>query len=437
MNRTVEPNKTLLVDGPASVQMLSGLAEVFGAPLEIGEKIIIREGKRLPFEVKEKAIFNLTLGEDALYEEVDGSTIPLSWRKTSEELLLHKTPLIAMVMGGVDSGKSSFCTFLVNNAIKKQLKVALIDADLGQSDVGPPSTVGCCYVKNFIKDPFDIKAEDAHFVGLTSPSKVVDAVVESLKNFKERMLSGGAEFIVVNTDGWVEGEEAIQYKVKITENVKPNFVVVIEQKNELAPLMRALRGTVIYSVEFPAAVRRRDREKRKILRELNYKKYLKGAKVQTFPLSWVKFEGAPLGASFTPTRERMKQINELLHLSPLYCEETPSCLLIILKKGQWTDFDSLKKLEEKIGKEVKIALEGEENGLLVAFQNSAGKFLGIGVLLGIDFKRKIMKIYTPVSKDISTVSFGQIKLDKNFKEIGPSSIFLTLEPKFSSNQRNF
>ncbi|MEM2917311.1 MAG: Clp1/GlmU family protein [Candidatus Bathyarchaeia archaeon] len=437
MNRTVEPNKTLLVDGPASVQMLSGMAEVFGAPLEIGEKIIIREGKRLPFEVKEKTMFNLTLGEGALSEEVDGSTIPISWRKTSEELLLHKPPTIVMVMGGVDCGKSSFCTFLANNALKRRLKVALIDADLGQSDVGPPSTVGCCYVKNFIKDPFDIKAEDAHFVGLTSPSKVVNAVVESLKNFKEKMLQGGAEFVIVNTDGWVEGEEAIEYKVKLTQNVKPNFVVGIEQKNELTPLMMALKETRIYTVESPTAIRRRDKEKRKILRELNYKKYLKGAKVQTFPLSWVKFEGAPLGAGLTPSQERMRWINEFLQLSPLYCEETPNTLLIVLKRGQWLNFDSLKKLEEKMGKEVKIALEGEENGLLVALQDSAGKFLGIGILLGIDFKRKTVKINTPVNQDISTVSLGQIKLDKNFKEKGPSSLFLNSEPKFSLNQRNF
>jgi polynucleotide 5'-hydroxyl-kinase GRC3/NOL9 len=436
MNRTVEANKTLLVDGPASVQILSGSVEVFGAPLEIGEKIIIREGKRLPFEVKEKALFNMTLGESASFEEVEGSTIPFSWRETCEELLF-RTPATVMVMGEVDSGKSSFCTFLVNTALKRQLKVALIDADLGQSDVGPPSTVGWCYVKNFIKDPFDIKAEDAHFVGLTSPSRVVNAVVESLTNFKEKALKGNVEFIVINTDGWVEGEEAVKYKVELTEKVKPNIVVGIQQKDELTPLLKALKDVKVYTVESPVAIRKRDREKRKILRELNYKKYLKGAKVQTLPLSWVKLEGAFLGVGVSPSIERIKQINEFLQLSPLYCEETQNRLLIVLKRGQWLNFDSLKRLEEKIGKEVKIIVEGEERGLLVALQNSTGKFLGIGILLEIDFKRKTMKVYTPVTRDIATVSIGQIKLDRNFKEIGVSSIFLNLESKLLSNQKTF
>jgi len=54
MNKTVEKGKTLLVDGPASVALTSGKAEVFGNAVGSTSRIVIREGKRLPFTVEER-----------------------------------------------------------------------------------------------------------------------------------------------------------------------------------------------------------------------------------------------------------------------------------------------------------------------------------------------------------------------------------------------
>ena len=65
MNRTVERDKTLLVDGPASVSVVSGKVEVFGFSMKNASRIVIREGKRLPFNVKETAGFDISLGEKA------------------------------------------------------------------------------------------------------------------------------------------------------------------------------------------------------------------------------------------------------------------------------------------------------------------------------------------------------------------------------------
>jgi polynucleotide 5'-kinase involved in rRNA processing len=108
MKHNVEKGKTLLVDGPASVTFLSGEVEVLGGSLVAGEKIVIRDGKRLSFEVNEKAMFELKLGENASFEEVEGTTIPSSWENASKEAVSHGKPATVMVMGGVDSGKTIF-----------------------------------------------------------------------------------------------------------------------------------------------------------------------------------------------------------------------------------------------------------------------------------------------------------------------------------------
>jgi polynucleotide 5'-kinase involved in rRNA processing len=64
-----------------------------------------------------------------------------------------------------------------------------------------------------------------------------------------------------------------------------------------------------------------------------------------------------------------------------------------------------------------VLRKGEEEGLLIALYNGESKFLGIGVLREIDYVRKALKIFTPVTKEISTVFFGKVKLDKTLKEI--------------------
>lgn len=423
MKHIVKKGKTLLVDGPASVSLLSGRISVLGAPFRIGDKIIVRDGKRVPFGVRTKATFDLMLGEGASFKEIDGGTVPPSWENAAKEVLSLKKPVTVMVMGGVDSGKTSFCTFLANEALRKKWKTGVIDADLGQSDVGPPSTIGFNFVSEPVKDLFEIKAENACFVGLTSPSGAVNKVIEGLTELKNRVMEADVDFLIVNTDGWVDGEDAAKYKIQLTKTVSPSVVVGIRQEDELTPILTALKEANFLSIDSPRLVQRRNREKRKILRELSYKKYLKQAKVQSFALNWVKVEDSLLGAGSPLAPGRMEKIRNLLGARPIYSEETLTTIFIVLRKNRSVTEEQIKEIEESFGKRAKVIREGEEEGLLVGLQDELGKFLGIGILCGVDYKRKVMKVYTPINENVSTIRFGQIKLDENGREIGLSTVY--------------
>jgi polynucleotide 5'-hydroxyl-kinase GRC3/NOL9 len=423
MRRTIKKGSTLLVDGPACVNVLAGEVEVFGAPLETGAKTVIREGKRVAFEVKQEAHFDLVLGENASVEEFEGSTIPASWRKAcNTTLALDEKPVIVVVMGEVDSGKTSFCTYLANKALREKRRVAIIDADLGQSDIGPPSTIGFSWLASPIIDPFLLKAENAYFIGTTTPSGALNNVIDKLAKMKDESLKKAVDFLVINTDGWVLGEEAVQYKLRLVKRIAPRVVVGIQQQNELTPIFTALKGIKVISIDSPSAIKKRVREKRKILRELSYKKYLKGAKVQSFPLSWAKVEDIPFGTGVTPSERRLEKIRKL-GITPIYSEETPNLIVIVTEKDQWIDEEQIPNLEEELGKKVKLIQEGEEQGLLVGLQDEEEKFLGIGILNRIDYKRRILQVYTPVTANISSIQVGQVKLDKQGKEIGIDKVF--------------
>jgi polynucleotide 5'-hydroxyl-kinase GRC3/NOL9 len=332
-----------------------------------------------------------------------------------------------MVMGEIDSGKTSFCTYLLNQASKMKWKAAIIDADLGQSDVGPPATIGFSHVTKPIKDLFEIEAERAYFVGLTSPSQVIQRVMEGIVELKGSVEGVDVDLLVVNTDGWVFGEEAVSYKVRLTEKVAPDVVIGIQETDELAPILALLKKAKTLAIDSPPAKKKRNLAKRKVLRELGYKKYLKKAKVQSFPMNWVKVDRALMGTGKVPQAERMEKIGEMLGTVPVYCEETSTTLLIVLRRGSWVAEKRIRRVEDGVGKWVRVIRDGEEEGLLVGLHDDKEVFLGIGIIDGIDYRRRAIKVYTSVSEKVSTVRIGQVKLDKTGREIGLSQV-LTERP---------
>jgi polynucleotide 5'-hydroxyl-kinase GRC3/NOL9 len=420
MNRTVKKGITLLIDGPASVTVTSGKVAAFGSVISGAAKIVIREGKRLPFAVEETAAFEIALGDAASVEEVEGNTVPPSWKKSSEEFTnLQTKPVTAMVLGTVDSGKTSFCTYLVNEVLREKRKVAVLDGDLGQSDIGPPSTVAYAFVTRPITDLFSLHAKNAFFIGETSPSKVADKVITALVSLKKEVLANNPEFVLMNTDGWVDGECAVNYKIHLVEELMPDIIFFIQQKDELTPLIKGLEKFKEVVVESPSAIRQRDIEKRRSLRELGYVKYLRNAKLQSLSLSWLKIEGNEL---FDICKAHMNarqasNIYGLLGMKPLQLSELNDKVCVIIGRRRWISAENIKKVEEYTKKKVVVTRKGEEEGLLAGVYDSNRKFLGVGVMQEIDYLRKTVKISTPVSKDICVLTLGKIKLDKNMKEI--------------------
>lgn len=420
----MEEGKTLLVDGPTSVTLLSGRVEILGAKLKAGAKIVIREGKRTPFEIKQTAQFDLMLGEGGNVSEVDASTIPASWENAVKAILEEAKPTL-MVLGGIDSGKTSFCAYLANKALSNKRHAVIVDADLGQSDIGPPATIGSSRVVKPIKDPFDMRAENVCFIGVTSPNSAVNKIIDGINELKVKGLNNGADLLIINTDGWIEGEDAVRYKLELINRVRPGILAGIQEQNELAPILERLKEPEpkILELVSSTAMRKRDREERKLLRELGYKKFLKGANMQSFSLGWTRITGIPIGLGTGPSEARIEKIGRQLGVSPIYCEETANFLFIVLSKGGWTDEEIVKGLEESLNKEVKVVWEGDEKGLLVALCDNDERVLGIGVLQEIDYERRIIKVYTPVRNDVASIHVGQIKIDRTGKEQGSSEAF--------------
>ena len=420
MKRRVGERKILLIDGPASVYLISGKAEILGAEMKSGMKVVVRRGKRMPFEALSECEAEVCISEGGSYIETNTPAIPSSWRAAVQEILSEKNIKSVLILGGIDSGKTSFSVYLANVALRKGWKISILDCDLGQSDLGPPGTIGLSFVNKPFTDLFTLFPDESIFVGVTSPSEVTDEVIKAAVKLKNVAFSNGKYLLITNTDGWVEGEDAVEYKVKLIEALNPDYIVAIQASGELEPIISSVEERTVISVKPPEKTRRRDKETRRFLRGFAYKKHLKESRTRIFPLKWIQVEGS-INLSSRVTEHLKERVEEILGEEILYCEEKSECLLIVTEKDTCLDVERLKMTEAEIGKKIIALQKGNEKGILVSLEDKDGKMLGIGTIESIDFRNKVIKIRTPVNKPVSRIKLGRIRLDSkgNEKEILP------------------
>ena len=418
MRQEIKKGKTILIDGPACVALQFGSMRSFGALIKAGDHFVVRWGKRIPFEAIEDSQIEILLGNSASFSIIDEDPIPQSWKDAANRILATDGSITVAVLGGVDSGKTSFCTYLVNIGLNGGRSVALVDGDLGQSDVGPPGTLGLSFVRRSVIDLVNLPLDDAVFIGNTSPYNVIDKIISGLLKLKCEAEKKGSNLIIVNTDGWVDGAEAIKYKYQLISSLKPKFTVVLQGDGSLNPLINSLMNveTHLLAVETPKNVKKRDREMRRIIRETLYKRYLKDAKVRTIPLSWIKMYGN-LEISGRVDQTLKRRLEEIIGNKLVYCESSQSSIILVLKEGLLLSEDEKLKIASEFNRPVRVICEGEERGLLVSLEGSEGKFLGIGIINSIEYDRGILKVYTNVDETVSRVCVGQIRLSEKGSEI--------------------
>ena len=158
---------------------------------------------------------------------------------------------MCVALGGMDSGKTTFLSMVAAVAVRVGRTVAYLDTDVGQTTIGPPTTIGLKYVK----EDADLSAEalarpDAiYFVGDTSPQgHLLPLVVGSAKLADEARRSG-ADIILVDTTGLIGGTLGQILKFHKIEALRPDWIVGFQRGEELEPILGAIRRTLPVEVE--------------------------------------------------------------------------------------------------------------------------------------------------------------------------------------------
>jgi len=272
MHYELSSERTLILRGPASVMLLAGQATVLGAPIRQNQRRSVAQHKQSPIESKNIAEFDIVLGKNGGMFEIEGSTIPESWRQAVAALKEVREGTV-IILGATDMGKSTLCTYLVNKLVHDVQRLCIIDADIGQADLGPPTTIGKAIPTQPAASLPEFNAETRLFIGHTSPTQVEREILRGIHK-----LSANEEksLTIINTDGWVSEPAAVRYKTHLVADISPCLVLGLAYGDELQPILTGIRSSSL-RVNAAREVLERTRGDRRRIRTNNYQQSLEGA----------------------------------------------------------------------------------------------------------------------------------------------------------------
>lgn len=213
---------------------------------------------------------------------------------------------VTVVIGEVNLGKTTLVARLATALHARGFSVGVLDADVGQSEVGPPTTVGLGRVVRPLTRLADADRVALRFVGATSAVRDQLATVVGVARLAGRARELGLTRLVVDTSGLVRGDLGLRLKQAKIDALDPDLVLAIDRDGEcepiLAPYRRAGRPRIV-RVAATAATRTRSPDERRHHRERALAAHFAGAARVAIDLTRVAlrrpalFVGEPIDAA--------------------------------------------------------------------------------------------------------------------------------------------
>jgi len=222
-------------------------------------------------------------------------TAPKEWYDLLDVLKEEKG--IAILLGATDTGKSTLAQFLIFNLCQRGLKVALVDADIGQSFLGPPTTIGLSVFKSDPDWQLVLSPPEIFFVGSITPEGNFPIHLKGVKRMVDKAPSYGAEVILVDTTGFVSGEGGKELKRKKIDLLSPRLILALQKSDELEPILEYYKENAlprILRLPLSEQVRPRSMEERRIYRTDKFQEYFKHSVVQELAVEGFQMEGEVL-----------------------------------------------------------------------------------------------------------------------------------------------
>ncbi len=346
------------------------------------------------------------------------------WRSAAQTFVnFQGRPLVVMVVGAVDTGKTTFCTYLANTLWEQGKRVAVVDADLGQSDIGLPTTIGMGFVTRSITHLREISCQAAYFVGSLSPVGHLLPTVTGTKLMVERALALGAEAVIVDTDGLVHGGAGMALKQHTFELLRPTHIVLLQRGQELETFRRLWDGVVwtrVLSVPVPEAVTEKTREQRRQYREQRFREWLSQCGELLLPLPQLRLRNAQWGqGNFVPL-EVLPRLSELVGVNVLHAERTGDTALVVVEvPPNLSDWTPVRQFFGGVPY-IRWVTPSRYEQILAGLLDANEELLTVALTFRLDFREGILSVLAPPvpTERVRTVVFGFVRLALDGTELG-------------------
>ncbi len=330
-----------------------------------------------------------------------------------------------LVLGATDSGKSTWVREAALMLVGAGKSVAVVDCDLGQSEIGPPGTIGMALAKPGAEFRFlrDLPLGAAYFVGAISPARhgldVCVGAVQMARAAKKQQ----PDLVLIDTDGFVSGSAARQIKRRMCELLLPQVALALTRGSEIDPLLALfarMDAPDIWRIPVSGAAQRKTTAARATRRTARFLAALDQSEPQTFSLDQITLLGTFLGTGEPLPHHLLQFLSQSLGRPALHAERSGSSLFVVVNGESW-DTSGLAAIESYFSiRSVSVMAAQKFAGLLVGLVSGSGVLLGIGRIDRIDFSRRTLSVLTPCRKPaaVAQIWLGSLRLRADGRENG-------------------
>ena len=287
--------------------------------------------------------------------------IPASWAASARQIQQHAWRTI-LVIGATDRGKSTYCHYLSRHLLAAGDSVALVDADVGQKDIGPPGTITLGY-PDVVMPLHRLQPVAWYFVGAVSPAEHMCPMVAGTRQLAD---AARATRVIVNTTGFVHGL-GCQLKGRKIEAIEPDVIVGLARGRELSALLAPYRHIRTLHLPPSPQARRKSPHQRRANREQAFRRYFSEARNVSLPRRQVQMQER--------TTEGMISVTGM----PMELERS----------------------------------------LLCGVTNRQGHGAGLAILMHIDVDTDMLHLHTPVAREqLRILQLGYLYIRPDGKELG-------------------
>lgn len=204
-------------------------------------------------------------------------------------ILERHDPGAVLLLGASDTGKTTLIEQILSAWSVRP--IAVVDCDVGQSRLGPPTTVGWGLIDGACEGWPRVGVRGIAFTGAVSPEGNVETFLEAVARMVEAAREA-APRLIVDTTGLVNGELGVMLKRRKIARLKPDLILALQRERELEETLAAVEPpTAVERLPVSAQAQRRTLAERAAYRDRQLARYFAAARSQPVALAHTRLMG--------------------------------------------------------------------------------------------------------------------------------------------------
>lgn len=345
--------------------------------------------------------------------------INTDWSRLAKQIV--KSNQTVIVIGTTDSGKSTFCQYLIDSACMAGLRVGFVDTDVGQSQIGPPTTIGMKIYEHIenqtdekpsgetqsvsqttsLENPISEKSQHCidtsdslYFVGDTSPHRSLLYVLSGTRLMVEDTHKRKVDFVLIDTSGYLHVSLGWQLKQQKIELIRPQHIVCIGRKTEFEQIVGYNDNFNHVNIHYllpHKETKTKSRIERKNNRNEKFAAYFKDTTIQQVSFDQIRAVRTLFFNGRIANQKELQILTDLADSEIAYAEWGHRSLKIITQTIL-TEISTNKIKNHLSLLRLHIQEPNFLDNILVGMLDEDGKTIGLGVIISMDLQNQILNI---------------------------------------------